>query len=262
MVCLCSPGFIFFFGGGLLLDKRTTIYVASLGGRLHTVFLAGALSPPPPEFGQLHIAHNDPNMVLCAKSHTQSSRVSGRDFSVFVSPWTQTSRAAMVPNRTIPASVAVTFSGWLNVTIPDGGRDARRFLVDPLGADVFVAGTFLPTDCAAGDGGRCLLRRLRHLQPLTGVDMAPMLTRAQLTAHVHAAPAFGPVSRHFKLREMFKGLNLFAPVLGRSRCLVAACHLPRTLPRTLQCTLPRTTTYCTMYYGPRPPPRPEPWLRP
>ena len=111
-------------------------------------------------------------------------------------------------------SIAVTFSGWLNVTIPDAGRDARRFLVEPLGADVFVAGTFLPTDCATARDGRCLLERLKHLQPLTSVDLAPMLTHDQLHRHAHGAPAFGPISRNLKVRELFNGLNLFAPVLG------------------------------------------------
>ena len=111
-------------------------------------------------------------------------------------------------------SIAVTFSGWLNVTIPDAGRDARRFLVEPLGADVFVAGTFLPADCATARNGRCLLERLKHLQPLTGVDLAPMLTHEQLHRHALGAPAFGPISRNLKVRELFNGLNLFAPVLG------------------------------------------------
>ena len=111
-------------------------------------------------------------------------------------------------------SIAVTFSGWLNVTIPDAGRDARRFLVEPLSADVFVAGTFLPTDCATARDGRCLLERLKHLQPLTGVDLAPMLTHNQLHRHALGAPAFGPISRNLKVRELFNGLNLFAPVLG------------------------------------------------
>ena len=99
--------------------------------------------------------------------------------------------------------IAVTFSGWLNVTIPDAGRDARRFLVEPLGADVFVAGTFLPTDCAqeGARDGRCLLERLQHLQPLAAVDLAPMLTRDQLVSHARAAPAFGPISRELKVRE-------------------------------------------------------------
>ena len=110
--------------------------------------------------------------------------------------------------------IAVTFSGWLNVTIPNAGRDARRFLVEPISADVFVAGTFLPTDCTAARDGRCLLERLRHLQPLAAVDLAPMLTRDQLVSHARGAPAFGPISRELKVRELFKGLNLFAPVLG------------------------------------------------
>ena len=39
-------------------------------------------------------------------------------------------------------------SGWLNVSIPSEGATARRHLVDALGADLFVAGTYKPTDCA------------------------------------------------------------------------------------------------------------------
>ena len=114
----------------------------------------------------------------------------------------------------MPSSVAVAFS-WLNVTIPADGREARRFLVEPLGADVFVAGTYLPSDCPSGSAGRRLTAccTAAALQPLT-VQLSPMLTHAQLSAHAHAAPAFAPVSRAFKYGETFKGLNIFSPVLG------------------------------------------------
>jgi hypothetical protein len=44
------------------------------------------------------------------------------------------------------ARVAVLYSGWLGVTIPDRGRTAKQALVEPLGADVIVAGTFLPSE--------------------------------------------------------------------------------------------------------------------
>eukprot|EP00964_Phaeocystis_antarctica_P155030 scaffold123995_cov48-Phaeocystis_antarctica.AAC.2 len=62
--------------------------------------------------------------------------------------------------------IAVTFSGWLNVTIPDAGRDARRFLVEPLGADVLIcADTCTPEPyctyglCVAASRVPCVPRR-------------------------------------------------------------------------------------------------------
>ena len=71
----------------------------------------------------------------------------------------------------------------------------------PWAPQVFVAGTFLPTDCAAARDGRCLLERLRHLQPLAAVDLAPMLTHEQLVSHARGAPAFGPISRDLKVSQ-------------------------------------------------------------
>ena len=123
-----------------------------------------------------------------------------------------------MPTTATP-SCAITFSGWLNVAIPGDGREARRFLVDPLGADVFVAGTYRNDDCAvptAGPGaapdGQCLLPKLRNLQPLTGVRLTPMLTHDQMVRYAHSAPAFERVAKGLKVEETFQGLNLFAPV--------------------------------------------------
>ena len=41
--------------------------------------------------------------------------------------------------------------GWLNVRIPGAGATAGRHLIDVLGADVFVAGTYKPDDCVSRD---------------------------------------------------------------------------------------------------------------
>lgn len=101
-------------------------------------------------------------------------------------------------------SVAVLFSGWLNVVIPSNGADARRHLVNVLNADVFVAGTFKPSDCRRGNG-RCLLRRLRQLAPLTRISLAPMLVHAQLRERAMASPAFSKVAETFKASETFQG---------------------------------------------------------
>lgn len=46
------------------------------------------------------------------------------------------------------AAVAVCLPGWLNVSIPAAGQLTRQYLVDPLKADVFVAGTYrAESDC-------------------------------------------------------------------------------------------------------------------
>ena len=53
-----------------------------------------------------------------------------------------TEHMARAPATESPAAdVAVLFAGWLIVVIPDRGAQARASLVDPLGADVIVAGT-------------------------------------------------------------------------------------------------------------------------
>ena len=115
--------------------------------------------------------------------------------------------------------VALAFTGWLNVHIPSDGRDAQRNLIRPLRADTFVAGTYLTQDCPASSdssahAGKCLIERLKGLQPLTALDLKPMLTRAQLRQHAEAAPAFGEIARGFRVQETFDGVVLFAPVLG------------------------------------------------
>ena len=85
------------------------------------------------------------------------------------------------------ADVAVCFSGWLAVRVPQQGARARKHLVDVLAADVLVAGTFLPSDCSSGYSRReapartaCLLRRLDGLRPFARVRVDPMLTKPQL----------------------------------------------------------------------------------
>ena len=114
------------------------------------------------------------------------------------------------------ADVAVLFSGWLNVVIPDRGAQARASLVDPLGADVIVAGTFRPSDCPnkRHARGQCLLPRLRGLEPISKLGLSPMLRMRELRAHAEASPSFARVSRDFNARETFNGVTIFAPVLG------------------------------------------------
>ena len=130
------------------------------------------------------------------------------------------------------ADVAVLFSGWLNAPATEhggiagrgrrhpllwlAGAQARASLVDPLGADVIVAGTFRPSDCPnkRHARGQCLLPRLRGLEPISKLGLSPMLRMRELRAHAEASPSFARVSRDFNARETFNGVTIFAPVLG------------------------------------------------
>ena len=110
------------------------------------------------------------------------------------------------------ASVAVCYTGWLNVTIPERGAGAKTHLIDVLKADVFLAATYLPGDCPDGGGG-CLLDLVSGLQPLTSLELKPMLTREQLRRMVSVAPHWHNISTRYRKHHP-KGLSLWSPVLG------------------------------------------------
>ena len=115
------------------------------------------------------------------------------------------------------STVAVCFSGWLGVNIPGTGASARRHMIDPLAADVFVAGTYLLNDCSPHAAGACLRARLQGLEPITQLSLRPMLTMAQLRGRAHAAPAFAKIAARFNASETYQGVNMFSPVLGNPR---------------------------------------------
>ncbi|KAL1507088.1 hypothetical protein AB1Y20_007947 [Prymnesium parvum] len=115
--------------------------------------------------------------------------------------------------------IAACFCGWLRVSVPAFGLLAKTFLLEPLRAEVFLAGTYLPDDCPDG-GGDCLLERVRRLGPRRATSLEPMLTRAQLAKMMEQAAAFQNVSSSFDRELTFHGLNVFAPVLGTRRASV------------------------------------------
>ena len=115
--------------------------------------------------------------------------------------------------------VAVCFSGWLAVRVPQRGASARRHLIDVLGADVFVAGTYWPHDaCAPGASeskrSACLLRRLQGLGPLTRTALDPMLTHDDLRRLVSRSPNWPAVVAAFREASTFGGISVWAPLLG------------------------------------------------
>ena len=66
-----------------------------------------------------------------------------------------------------PSAVAVLFSGYLGVVVPGAGATARRHLVEPLGASVFVAGQYEATDGCAASGCEVLWLSLIHISEPT-----------------------------------------------------------------------------------------------
>lgn len=129
-------------------------------------------------------------------------------------------------SRRGPTQVAVCYSGWLAVRIPKRGASARRYLVDVLGADVFVAGTFLASDaCASQHAGAdlrsaCLLRRLHSLRPYTRTRIDPMLSVDDLRGLVTRSPNWPRVSAEFRPERAFGGISVWAPLLGNGNLSV------------------------------------------
>lgn len=111
--------------------------------------------------------------------------------------------------------VAVMYCEWLGRPFPGGGRSARRHLVDPLGAEVLIAGTFLQRDCEGGGGG-CFLQRVEGLRPLAATRLDPMLSLDELRQLVSHAPHWPAVLRAFDPALSWRGLTPWSPLLGNA----------------------------------------------
>jgi hypothetical protein len=121
------------------------------------------------------------------------------------------------------ATVAVCYSGWLAVRVPQHGFLARQHLVDVLHADVFVAGTFWPSDCGAGGFDSCserLFNRLRGLRPFARTQLDPMLTIDALHSLVSRSPNWPQVKASFRPQSTFLGISVWAPLLGNGNLSV------------------------------------------
>ena len=125
------------------------------------------------------------------------------------------------------------FSGWLNVRIPRSGLTVRKHLLDILGAEALVAGTYIPfgydddgdsrtADCIDGSGG-CLLPRIQELRA-DNVTLFPMVTRRELAARLDGAPTFRRVKAAHQAaggsNVLNSGVSIYSPVLGDSKLSV------------------------------------------
>ena len=132
-----------------------------------------------------------------------------------------------------PTTVAVLYAGWLSVRVPQRGEAARRNLINVLGADVFVAGTYLPaeradcerrqrTDLKSTGGSheasigatKCLFRRLEALRPFARARAERMLTESELRQRLQRSPHWPRVVARFQASKTADGITIFAPVLG------------------------------------------------
>lgn len=112
------------------------------------------------------------------------------------------------------AVIAVAYSGYLNLAIPEAGATARRNLIQPLRADVLVAGSYKADDCGGGPDYSCLWSRLHGLGPLAGRSLSRKLTDGEIRAALLRTPHFAAVARAFKMSHTFHGITNWTPILG------------------------------------------------
>lgn len=115
--------------------------------------------------------------------------------------------------------VAVCLSGWVNVNVVLAGRTLRLNLIDPLGADVFVAGTYLQSECTAE---QCELfhQQLHGLEPITLKSLRPMVTTPELLRSMQALPPWPRVLAVSATQYRYRNLSIFTPVLGNPQANV------------------------------------------
>jgi hypothetical protein len=118
-----------------------------------------------------------------------------------------------MPPQVGGSSIAVCYAGLMSVNLPERGATARQHLVDVLGADVFLAGTFFTTGKLATKCKRkCLLGKASGLAPFTATRLDPMLSRRQLLGRIQQTPHWEQIKRNFTWAP--HGLTIWAPVLG------------------------------------------------
>lgn len=129
--------------------------------------------------------------------------------------------------------VAVIFSGYLKISIPERGATARRFLVEPLAADVLVAGSYnRTTDCGGGPHYECLWEGLQGLEPITWRALSPKLTTQEIGALLNASPHFQTIVKAFQPTRTFHGITNWTPLLGSQRARTLGCARVRLVAPT------------------------------
>ena len=161
--------------------------------------------------------------------------------------------------------VAVCFSGWVGVSVEEGGATIARHLLRPLGAETLMALTHLPKDGCGTTEACGLERRFPELAPFAAVDLAPMLSLDELVSKMRALPHWPAVLRAYSsggpvrctprngtgggawrnssvdgapyaCSGIYLGNSIFAPVLGSSKlhvpCLRPLSYYAKARPFT------------------------------
>lgn len=156
-------------------------------------------------------------MPRSTSAATHSTRYTG----LITSSDAAVTRSAIFDPHHTKNSVAVLFSGWLGVTVLHHGRGIREALVDPLSADVYVAGTYLRDDCEQlGTSNRSACadalwnRRLSQLHPIAGKLLEPMPTLKWLQTQMAATRHWRAITKKFNWQVLYQNLSIFSPVLG------------------------------------------------
>ena len=114
--------------------------------------------------------------------------------------------------------VAVCYSGWLNVSLPQGGATAHAALIAPWSADVLVAATHKNNECSTVV---CLRRVLAGLGPLRAARVDRMLDRDELLRLMESAPIWRTLTTRFVNASASEpGVHWASPLLGNPKLSV------------------------------------------
>ncbi|KAL3894681.1 MAG: hypothetical protein SGPRY_013741, partial [Prymnesium sp.] len=144
-------------------------------------------------------------------------------------------------NRSLDSApeVGVCFSGWLGVSVAEGGKSLADGLIRPLRARVLLALTYHAADGCNSVETCELAKRLHALQPFSRVSLSPMLSLERLVEAMEGLPHWRQVLRAYnsgrvrcskthnwrnasdgppyRCVDIYLGNTIFAPVLGSAR---------------------------------------------
>lgn len=220
-------------GGAVFLDtSRALLSAGHVAGGL-TRLLGGLLAS-----ALVSLCNLEPQQQLAveAKGPRQIGTTAGRDGHAGGGDKGEVRSGAAVER------CAVCFSGWLGVSVANGGASLATNLIAPLRAEVLLALTYSEHDGCNSATSCALEQRWPALRPFAAVDVSPMVSTPTLRAVLEALPHWQQVmaayshprsavhcelqngtaggggapanNSAYKCRGIYLGNTIFAPVLG------------------------------------------------